>query len=96
MKTLISEELFELAQSKGFDGPKETSLSELQTWLRNKHSVLLFVLPHEAGFTPIDNSALLSLDDLGTVLSFTNWKYYNTYEEALEKGLEGKFKELGL
>lgn len=91
---LISFETAKFAKEKGCTNSQGLSplafdftQSLLQKWLREVHEVELFVIKSDKGYTPIDNSAGLSLNGLALVLEMLPWKTFDTHEEALEFGL---------
>lgn len=59
--------------------------SLLQKWLREKHNIHMYVIPNE-DYTKY--KVYVYQNSYRTV----EYKYYNTYEQALEKGLEQGLK----
>lgn len=67
-------------------------LCELQKWLREKHEQDVFVVKSGNNYYTVNNSAKLTLSTIADLMENLNWKYYKTYEEALEIGLQEALK----
>lgn len=80
-KKYISSELAKLGRELGFNESEHT-LSELQTWLRDEHDIIVEITYEQADKTFWHNGYFLDSED------WTDFEYYQTYEEALEDGLK--------